>query len=260
VKRFQNVAARLAFALLLLAILIALVAGAGTRLGFWGAPLGEFGIFPYALCCATAAVVVGLIWIAVAFASGNGAGARYGVVAIVAAVALFWVPVRDFWLMEIVQAIPPIHDISTDTSHAPGFITVDKIAADGQPPAYDGLKRIRFEDRSYAEEALQRLYYSEIKPLGQLGTTANKLYGRALNAARAMGWRIVATVPDDHGGTIQASDTTILFGLTDDIVIRVRPSGIGARLDIRSRGREDIPDFGRNAWRIRAYLKRVASS
>jgi hypothetical protein len=127
------------------------------------------------------------------------------------------------------------------------------------PPRYNGLRKISFDGRSYAEETLQKLYYGDIKPSWQLATTSGKLFQRALAAARDMGWSIVAVAPDEKGGRIQASDSTLLFGLTDDIVIRVRPAGIGARLDIRSRSRESIPDLGRNAARIRAYLKRLGS-
>lgn len=258
--RIQKVAARIASALLLLAIVTALAGGIGTRLGLWSAALGQFGIFPYSLYLAVAALFAGVVWAFVGFASGSGTGARYAVTAILGAIVLFFVPARDFWMTEIVHAIPPIHDISTDTAHAPEFLVLDGIAKSGAPPAYNGLQRIIFEGRNYTEEALQRLYYGDIKPDGQLGTTANKLYNRALSGAREMGWRIVAAAPDDHGGRIQASDSTLLFGLKDDIVIRVRPAGIGARLDVRSRSREQISDLGRNAARIRAYLKHLASS
>jgi hypothetical protein len=260
VTRFQNFAARAASALLLLAILIALAAGMGTRAGLWSAALGQFGIFPYGICCAVAAFCAGTIWAGVAFASGVGAGARYGVIAILGAVVLFWVPLRDFWMTDVVHAIPPIHDVSTDTEHAPEFVTLHGTAESGAQFRYSGPRRVMFEGRSYAESALQRLYYGDIKPFWQLGTTANKLYDRALKAAKAMGWRIAAVAPDDRGGRIQATDSTLLFGLTDEIVIRVRPAGIGARLDIRSRSRESVSDFGRNAARIRAYLKRLGSS
>ena len=258
--RFQHVAARTAFAFLLLAIAIALAAGIGTRLGLWGAALGQFGIFPYSLYLAIAALVAGVIWVVAAFASSVGAGARYAVTAILGTVVLFFVPVRDFWMTDVVHAIPPIHDISTDTEHAPEFITLDGVAQSDVKARYDGLRKINFEGRSYAEEALQKLYYGDIKPNGQLATSADKLFRHALGTAGDMGWTIVAVAPDNHGGRIQARDTTILFGLTDDVVIRVKPAGIGARLDIRSRSRESIPDLGRNAARIHAYIKHLASS
>jgi hypothetical protein len=259
VTRFQNVAARAASALLLLAIFVALTAGVGTRAELWSAAFGQVGVFPYSVGCAVAAFVAGLIWAAVAFVSGSGAGARHGVLTIVGAIVLFWVPLRDLWMSEVVQAVPPIHDISTDTEHAPEFVTVVKNETPGSMQ-YGGARKVTFNGRNYAETALQKLYYGDIRPAWQLGTTAGKLYDRALSAAKDMGWRIVAVAPDSRGGSIQASDSTVLFGLKDDIVIRVRPAGIGARLDIRSRSRESISDLGRNAARIRSYFKRLASS
>jgi len=260
VIRFQHIAAWTAFAFFLVAAAGALAAGVGTRLALWNATLGQYGIFPYSLCFAVAALAVGLVWAVTAFASGSGAGARYGVCAMLASTVLFWIPVRDFWLSGVVHAIPPLNDISTDSERAPEFLKSDGIDRSSGPIAYDGLRRIRFEGRSYAEEALQRLYYGEIKPVWQLGTTASKLYSKALSAADGMGWKIVATASDGRGGIIQATDTTLLFGLKDDIVVRVKPAGIGARLDIRSRSRNPGSDLGRNAGRICTYLKRLCAS
>ena len=104
-----------------------------------------------------------------------------------------------------------------------------------------------FLGRIYTTEALQKLYYGDIKSASILGITPAKLFQHALAAAQDMGWNIVAVAPDSSGGRIEATDATLLFGLTDDIVIRVRPAGIGARLDIRSKSRVGISDFGRNA-------------
>lgn len=259
-RRFQNIAARAALALVVTAIIIALAAGFGTRLGIWNVARGQFGIFPYAIGCAVVAFAAAVLWAAVAFLSGSGAGARYGVPAMIVTAVLFWVPLREFWLTEIVHAVPPVHDISTDTEHAPEFLKRDGIPPGDAPLRYNGLRKIAFEGHNYAEETLQKLYYGDIKPSWQLGTTSGKLFQRALAAARDLGWSIVAVAPDEKGGRIQASDSTLLFGLTDDIMIRVQPAGIGTRLDVRSRSRESLPDFGRNAARIRAYLKRIASS
>ena len=116
---------------------------------------------------------------------------------------------------------------------------------------------MRFDGRTYATSTLQKLYYADLKPISQLGTTASKLFRRAVKAAQAMSWTVVVVAPDANGGRIEATDRTLLFGLTDDIVIRVRPAGVGARLDIRSKSREEGSDFGRNAARIRAYRKKV---
>jgi uncharacterized protein (DUF1499 family) len=72
--------------------------------------------------------------------------------------------------------------------------------------------------------------------------------------------KIVAVAPDSNGVRIEVTDATLLFGFVSDIAIRVRPAGIGARLDIRSKSRVGTTDFGRNARRIRAYLKTLAGS
>lgn len=252
--RFQHIVARVAFALLVLAVAVALAAGIGTRLGLWSAVVGQFGIFPHSLYLAVAALAAGLVWAMSAVASGSGAGnARYGVSAIVASLVIFWIPARDFWMAEVVHSIPPINDISTSID-APEFLVRGVIAGKDVETRYNGLRKISFQGRSYTEEALQRLYYADIKPQGRLGTTAKKLYNKALSAAKGMGWTIVATAPDQNGGRIQASDTTLFFGFRDDIVIRVEPAGIGARLDIRSRSRDPVSDLGRNAARVRAYI------
>jgi hypothetical protein len=73
-----------------------------------------------------------------------------------------------------------------------------------------------------------------------------------------MGWRIVSVVPDS--GRIEATDSDFWFGFTDDIVIRVKPAGMGARLDVRSKSRSRLNDRGENAERIRDFAKLLASS
>jgi len=82
-------------------------------------------------------------------------------------------------------------------------------------------------------------------------------FARALDAARAMGWDIVASKPDTR---IEATDTTLLFGFKDDVVVRVAPQGSGSVIDVRSLSRVGGSDFGTNAQRVRGYLKRLADS
>ena len=67
-----------------------------------------------------------------------------------------------------------------------------------------------------------------------------------------MGWTIVAA--DDAAGRIEASDRSRWFGFTDDIVVRITPSGSGSRIDLRSSSRLGRSDFGVNAARIETYL------
>lgn len=257
VMTFHRAVAQLSLATLLAAFALALVAGFGTRFGFWNYDFGLFGIFPFTIYAGLAAFALGLLWILSALFVGGGPGALSAVIGFVGAIVLLWVPLDDLYREKIEQTLPPIHDISTDTEHAPAFIVP---AGQGIPAAYDGLTRVRYAGKTNAMETLQKLAYGEIKPSWQLQTTPAKLFRRALTAAQNMGWTIVAVAPDSQGGVIQATATTLLFGLKDDIVIRVRPAGIGARLDIRSRSRVGEGDFGRNAARIRAYMKELAAT
>jgi len=78
---------------------------------------------------------------------------------------------------------------------------------------------------------------------------------RALAAARASGWAIVAA--DSAAGRIEATATTAWFGFKDDVVVRVAPEGTGSRVDVRSVSRVGKSDVGANARRIREYLERV---
>ena len=256
---FQHALARLSLTALLSSIAIALIAGLGTRFGIWNYDVGLSGIFPVAIYSGLAAFAFGLLWMLTALFAGGGPGALSAIIGFVGAIAILWVPLDDLYRARIEQVLPPIHDISTDTEHAPEFIAPGR-PGDAIPPAYDGQLRVRYDGKVSTAETLQKLAYGEIRPVAKLGTTPEKMFHRALTAARNMGWTIVATAPDSRGGFIQATDTTLLFGLTDDIVLRVRPAGLGARLDIRSRSRFGESDFGRNAARIHAYMKEFGAT
>jgi uncharacterized protein (DUF1499 family) len=119
-----------------------------------------------------------------------------------------------------------------------------RTADGGNPVAYEGAK--------IAEQ--QRQAYPDIAPVS-LALPRDAAFNRALDAAQRMGWTIVAA--DDAAGHIEASDGSRWFGFTDDIVIRVTPSGLGSRVDVRSSSRLGRSDFGVNAARIRVYLAAV---
>ena len=76
-----------------------------------------------------------------------------------------------------------------------------------------------------------------------------------------MGGDIVAVSPQDL--RIEATDTSLLFGFKDDVVIRVAAladvSTASSRVDVRSLSRVGGSDFGVNAKRIRDYLARLAA-
>jgi uncharacterized protein (DUF1499 family) len=142
------------------------------------------------------------------------------------------------------QQLPHIHDISTDVEHPPAFVAVVPLRQGARNPI----------EPDPATAALQKQGYGDIGP-AILRVTPDQAFARAEAAARAMKWEIVAASP--QALRIEATDTTLLFGFKDDVVIRVAPDAGGSRVDVRSLSRIGGFDFGANAKRVRAYLARV---
>jgi hypothetical protein len=250
--RVQNLAARLAFAAVLLSGAVSLAASFGTRFGLWTYKVGEPLIYPAAAVGAIA-LVLAIVWVISALARNSSDGARYGVIALLGAIAAFGVPAN---YARLAFTDPPIHDISTDIGNAPAFRALLPLRMGSENgPGYDGPMAVRFHGKTTTVAALQKKYYGDVIPFAQFIKPA-KLFYRALAIANEDGWHVVDV--DEKDGRIEAWDTTFWFGFVDDIVIRVRPAGkLGARLDIRSKSRVGASDLGSNASRLRAFLKRL---
>lgn len=254
--RFQSIVAKLSFAGFIIAVVIALVASQGTKLGFWSYKLGLTAILPGTLI-GLIGLLCGIAWAISALVRNSSLGMRYAVIGLVGAVLTVGVPLNG---LRLALTSPPIHDISTDIEYAPQFKALLALRKGAEsPPSYDGTKIVKLRDGTTTTvSALQKKYYADVIPLAQF-IKPTKLFWRALNVANDMGWHVVSFDPKE--GRIEATDTTFWFGFTDDIVIRVRPAGkLGARLDIRSKSRVGQSDLGANAARIRAYLKRLKAT
>src|SRR5439155_7328122 len=81
------------------------------------------------------------------------------------------------------------------------------------------------------------------------------LLAQAAMVARDAGWEIVAVDPQQ--GRLEATETSLLFGFTDDMVIRIMPHECGSQLDIRSMSPVGRSDVGVNAHRIRHFLRQL---
>jgi uncharacterized protein (DUF1499 family) len=142
---------------------------------------------------------------------------------------------------------PAIHDITTDTENPPVFAAVLPLRA--------ASKASNPTEYAPGDAELQRRAYPDVAPV-TTRLEPSQAFARALDAARAMGWTLVAQ--DPAAGIIEASDTTFWFGFTDDIVIRVAAGADGgSRIDIRSLSRIGRSDVGVNAKRIRAYTGKL---
>ncbi|HEY2068996.1 MAG TPA: DUF1499 domain-containing protein [Rhizomicrobium sp.] len=253
--RILGVVARLSCAAFAVSLLIGLIASFGTRLGFWDYRFGLYVLFPWCLYVGIVGAALGAVWAVGAFFGDSGSGAGYGAAGLIGCIAVIAMPL---YTLAMSAELPPIHDITTDTEHAPEFVALlNQRPGAENPPDYRGTTLVWFKGKHMQVGALQHKYYEDVHATAIL-TPPESLFRKATRAANSMGWTIVAIAPDE--GRIEATDTSFFFGFTDDIVIRVKPAGMGARLDIRSESRIGEKDWGRNADRIRAYMKRLATS
>lgn len=223
-----------------LAVLAVLAAGWGNRAGWWD--------YRVALTVLRWAAWIGLGAALVAAAGGTLAIAgapprRVSVIAIAGVVLgalVFGIP----WAYSAKRSAP-INDITTDTANPPRYVDIAPLRANA--PA-----KINYGGEEAAEQ--QRKAYPDIAP-AILNLSREQAFERALAAAKALGWQIVAVAPAE--GRIEATDSTLFMGFTDDIVVRVQTEGSGSRVDVRSHSRVGRGDFGTNAKRVRAFLARI---
>jgi len=231
-----------ALALAVIAVLGVLLAGPAHRLGLLAARWA-LGLFALAAIVGLAAAILAALGLGFAVAAGawrSVAGSAVALVVAFAAATPLLVMVR------VATAVPVIHDISTDTGTPPAWVALRSVrSASENGTAYGGP----------SVAAQQKRAYPDVAPLN-LAMPPDRAFARVEAAAHALGWRIVAAAPAE--GRLEASDTTRWFGFTDDIVVRVRATPQGSRIDVRSASRVGRSDLGVNARRVRAFLAAVA--
>jgi len=231
------------FVLLLsvIAVLLLLAAGPGARVELWDYRTG-FQLMRWAAFAGLAAAGLAAVLLLLPRTRRGGLAALLA--ALVLGLGTAFVP---WYGLREARALPPIHDITTDTGRPPQFVAILPLrAAAPNPAAYGGPDVARAQMGAYPD---LRTYRMDAAPA--------QAFDRALQAARDMGWEIVAA--DAAAGRIEATDTTFWFGFKDDVVIRVEADGAGSRVDVRSVSRVGVGDVGANAKRIRAYLRALGT-
>jgi len=237
----QNAGAVLALLALVIgvaALADLLLAGPGSRMGWWTFRTGLLVMLKWA---AYGGIAASVLAIAALLLGGRRALAAAALLAGLAAL------VPPLLFQRTAKSVPPIHDITTDTDNPPAFVAVlEQRAGAANPAEYGGAEIAAQQHRAYPD--LRQV---------TLADPPARAFERALAAARGQGWQIVAAVPAE--GRIEATDTTRWFGFKDDVVVRVKPEGTGSRVDVRSLSRVGKSDVGKNASRIRAYLAALGS-
>jgi uncharacterized protein (DUF1499 family) len=238
-RNWAGLAAYVGVGLAILALLALAVGPLGWRLGWWHYRFAFSWLMPYAAYGAIAAAAVSILALVFGWSHLGARGIALAAIGVVVGAAVVYMP----WQYDRLRgAVPPIHDITTDTDNPPAFVAALKLR-----PA--GSNTVAYEGPELAGK--QRAAYPDIAPVKAKLAPADA-FKQALDTAKDMpGWTVVDA--DPATGRIEANQTSRWFRFTDDVVIRVTTDGAGSRIDVRSVSRVGRSDFGVNAGRIRAY-------
>ena len=150
-------------------------------------------------------------------------------------------------------SVPPIHDISTDTSSPPVFHTIVNqrlIGAKEESIVNDLAYGAGFDSPAELAE-LQHAAYPGLQTL-LLDADVVSVVALTSQLLTESGMDVVNI--DAELGIVEATATTFWFGFKDDVVVRIRPTRTGSKVDVRSVSRVGQSDLGANAARVQHIL------
>jgi uncharacterized protein (DUF1499 family) len=225
--------------------LTALFAGLGYRFGWWHFRTGIATLAQVFWVAVGVAAVCAIAVVLSALRTGSRRTLVMSVAGLAIAAVTAWVP---YDLRMTANAVPPIHDITTDLADPPQFVrTATLRKADENPAAYDGPK--------VGEQ--QKAAYPDLGPL-VLKAPRQAVFSAAEGVLKSMGLEIVEA--DTAQGRIEATATSLLFGFKDDVVVRLTDEAGSTKVDVRSKSRVGRNDFGMNARRIRTFEAKLKSA
>jgi fatty-acyl-CoA synthase len=243
---------------LLVALAPAILAGGGAlgvKLGLIQLPLGYTSMtLDWAPKMAFVGIATGLLGLLVALVAGARRLGKVAVLALVITAATFAVM---FGAKALAGQSPPIHDVATDWKTPLAFSDAAMAARGGSAELVDDDPALPVGSAAYAGRRLAEIN-AETCPAArpQVSERApGDVYEAVKAAVMAKGMTLVTDDPVD--GRLEATARSFWYGLTDDVVVRVRPDAKGSRLDLRSIGRDAGPDQGRNCARIGDLLTAV---
>ena len=143
---------------------------------------------------------------------------------------------------------PAINDITTDFDNPPEFVYAQQLQ-------HEPNRDMKYNKAKYADRQLTG--YGPIGPVKEHLDPA-AAFARVTEVAKASpNWTITRSDPATN--TLEVVATSKLWHFNDDVVIQIRPAPDGTSLiEMRSKSRDGIGDFGVNAKRIRRFFDRVA--
>jgi uncharacterized protein (DUF1499 family) len=209
------------------------------------APFMGFQLFALGFLMSILGSVIGLLGIYLTRTPQQRNGRNRAVVGTVVCAAI---AVPMFLILLGSSKYPPINDITTDFDNSPEFVFAQKLQ-------HEANRDMKYNKAKYADRQLAG--YGPIGPIKER-LDPDAAFARVTEVAQAIpNWKI--TYSDPATKTMEAVASSGLFHFQDDVVIQVRPTSDGASLiEMRSKSRDGIGDFGVNAKRIRRFYDRVA--
>ncbi len=211
-----------------------------------------------ALLMAVLAILLAFAAIVMIWREGYG-GLRHAVSAVLIGAALIAYP--GYLAVQAYQ-LPSLYDITTDPIDPPQFDVISRLRPrDANPIVYQGL---------YAAE-LHHAAYADVEP-EETTASPQEAFDAATKVIAKRRWRVVNARPPPEDalrrspagrptadatardGIIEAVARTLVLGFPEDVVVRVRPTPDGSRIDVRSASRYGRNDFGSNAARVRDLI------
>jgi uncharacterized protein (DUF1499 family) len=212
---------------------------------FLVAPFMGFQLFALGFLLSIMGLVVSIVGIFTTRAPQAQGGRRRAIVGLVISAAIA-IPL----ILTVLGSAkyPPINDITTDFDNSPEFVYAQQLQ-------HEPNRNMKYDKAKYATR--QEAGYGPITPVKERLSPADA-FARVIEVAKASPrWTITYTDPATN--TIEVVATSKLFHFNDDVVIQVRPAPDGTSLiEMRSKSRDGVGDFGVNAHRIQHFFDRVA--
>jgi uncharacterized protein (DUF1499 family) len=150
------------------------------------------------------------------------------------------------------RGLPLINDVSTDLSSPPTFVALSPLRrGSANPAAHPGATAAQLQSDAYPDirSLVVERAVDEVFELAH--HVVVRVFKMSLVAEDAPGARPGAP------GRIEAVDRTPVLGFYDDVTIRLIGDARRSRIDVRSASRYGQHDLGRNASRIRRFLREM---
>ncbi len=249
VARFR----RIRRGLIVAAVILALAAPSAILLGAIGSKSGWFSVtlgFDWlAIRVAPALAVIGTALGALALMAALIVPPRRG-----AALALFALAVGGLtfsavaqWRLQAMQA-PPIHDVATDWTTPILFSPKLMLARGAASNTVETNPTVPISPytRDTAGQSVAAINARTCPAATPVTLLAPPAQAFARTKAALQAAHLALVTDDPAHGLLEATATSFWFGFKDDVAAQVRPSGAGARIDLRASSRLGLSDFGRD--------------